>query len=80
MSIGSPDMYLGMKLKCMQLHNDIWAWSISLSKYVQEAVMICNEYVVSHLSKGNKLPKRAENPFKRGRSPKLDVSLVLGSD
>ena len=40
-SVGSPDMYLGMKLKLMQLHNGIWAWSMSPSKYVQEALRIC---------------------------------------
>ena len=33
-SVGSPDMYLGTKLKCMQIHNGIWAWSMSLSKYI----------------------------------------------
>ena len=31
-SVRSPDMYLGTKLKCMQLHNGIWAWSMSPSK------------------------------------------------
>ena len=36
----------------MQLHNDIWALSISPSKYVQEAVKIYEEYVAKHLSKG----------------------------
>ena len=44
-------MYLGMKLESMQLHNDIWAWSMSSSKYVQEAVKIYKEYVARHLSK-----------------------------
>ena len=50
-SFGSPDMYLGTKLKCMLLHNGIWAWSMSPSKYVQEAVRICKEFVARHLSK-----------------------------
>ena len=30
-SVGSPDMYLGTKLKHLQLHDGIWAWSMSLS-------------------------------------------------
>ena len=30
-SIGSPSMYLGTKLKCMRLHNCIWACSMSPS-------------------------------------------------
>ena len=63
-SVGSPSMYLGTKLKHMQIHNGIWAWSMSPSKYVQEAVRICKENVAKHLSKGYKLPKRAENLFK----------------
>ena len=69
-------MSLGKRLKCMQLHNDIWAWSMSPSKYVKEAVRICEEYIAKHLSKSYKLPKRAENPFKNGYCPELDVSPV----
>ena len=61
-SVGHPDMYLGTKLKCMQLHS-IWAWSISPSKYVREAGRIHEEYVAKHLSKGYKLTNRADNPF-----------------
>ena len=51
-SIQSPNMYLGMKLKHMQLHNGIWAWLMSPSTYVQEAVQMCEEYIEKHLSKG----------------------------
>ena len=50
-SICSPDMHCGSKLKHMQVHNGIWAWSMILSKHVQDAVRICEEYVVKHLSK-----------------------------
>ena len=49
-----------------------------LSKYSQEAVRICKEYVAKHI-KGYRLPKRAENPFFTGYCPKLDVSPVVGS-
>ena len=73
-------MYLDTKLKCMQLHNGIWAWSMSSSKYFQEAMRICKEYAARHLSKDYRLPKRADNPFKTGYCPIMDVSLVLGSD
>ena len=79
-SVGSLDLYLDTKLKCMQLQNSIWAWSISPSKYVQEAVSISEEYVENHLSKGYKLPTRAENPFESGYCPALDVSRVFGPD
>ena len=53
---------------------------MSPSKYVPEAVRICKEYVARHLSKEYRLPKRADNPFESHYSPKLDVSLVLGSE
>ena len=79
-SVRSPDMYLGTKLKCMQLHNGIWALSMSPSKYVQEAVRICEEYVARHLSKGYRLPTRADNAFESDYFPKLDMSPVLGPD
>ena len=62
--VGNPNMYFGTKLKLMQLHNDIWAWSISPSKFVQEPVCICKENITKHLSKVFKLPKRADNPLK----------------
>ena len=53
---------------------------MSQSKYVQEAVRICKVYVVKHLSKHYRLPKRVENPFAIGNCQKLDVSLVLEPD
>ena len=55
-------MYQGMKHLCMQLHNGIWAWLMSPSKYVQKAVRICAEYVAKHLSKGYHLLRRAIAP------------------
>ena len=73
-------MYLGKKLKHMQLQSGIWVWSICPSKYVQKAVSICEEYVAKHLSKGYKFSRMAENPFKSSYCPELDVSLVLGPD
>ena len=73
-------MYLGMKIKCMQLHNVIWAWSMSPSVYIQEAVRMCENYVAEHLSKGYKLPMWEENPFDIGNSPELHMFTVLGPD
>ena len=37
-SIGDPDIYLGAKLRKMNLPNGVWCWIMSPSKYVQEAV------------------------------------------
>ena len=62
-SVRSPKMYLSRKLKCMQIHNDICTWSMSPSKYVQEAGRICEQYIAKHLSKGYHVPRKAENPF-----------------
>ena len=73
-------MYSGTKLKHMQLHNGIWPWSMSPSKYDQKALKICNEYAAKHLSKHYKFPKRAENSLESGYCPELDESLVLGPE
>ena len=42
-SIGDPDIYLGAKVKKMTLENGTWCWSLSPSKYVQEAVRNCEQ-------------------------------------
>ncbi len=34
--VGKPDVYLGAKLKLMQLKNGVLAWGLSLSKCVEE--------------------------------------------
>ncbi len=36
--VGDPDIYLSAKLKMTQLDNGIWAWRLSPSKYVAQAV------------------------------------------
>ena len=51
---------------------------MNLSKY--ETLKICKAYVAKHMSKEYNLPKRADNPFESGYSPKLDVSPVVGPD
>ena len=37
-SVDDPDIYLGARLKKVQISQDVWVWSLSPSKYVQEAV------------------------------------------
>ncbi|KAL7463856.1 hypothetical protein ACHAXS_004207 [Conticribra weissflogii] len=61
-SVGELDVYLGAKLKLMQLENGVWAWGLSLSKYVQEAVRNCKKYVGENLNKFYKLMHFAPNP------------------
>ena len=53
--------------------------SLSLSKFVWEAVRICVEYVTEHLSKGYTL-KEGKKPFAMGYCPDFDVSPVLGPE
>ncbi len=61
--VGEPDLYLGAKLKLMQLENGVWAWGLSPSKYVEEVVQSCKKYVEENLPKFYKLTCLASNPF-----------------
>ncbi len=49
-SVGTPDIYiyLGAKLKLMQLESGVWEWGISPSKYIRGAVKNCKDYVSQH--------------------------------
>ena len=38
---GKPDMYLGAKLQKTRLHNGVWAWAMSPTNFVLEAVRNC---------------------------------------
>ena len=42
-SVEDPDIYLGAKLKQVQLDDNVWCWTLSLSKYCQEAVRKCEK-------------------------------------
>ena len=53
---------------------------MSPSTDVQETARICEEYVAKQLSKGYKLPKRADNQFESDYCPELNVSPVMGPD
>ena len=37
-SIGPPTIYLGGRVRKVQLENGVWAWSFSSSQYVQSAI------------------------------------------
>ena len=76
-SIGDPDIYLGAKLKLVELSNDTWCWSLSPSKYVQEAVRNCIKHLKSHFDAEYKLVKYAPNPFPLGYDPDTDTSPEL---
>jgi hypothetical protein len=43
--VGDPGIYLGTKLKMTRLENGIWAWGLSPSKYITQAVKNCAEHL-----------------------------------
>ena len=77
-SIGDPDIYLGAKLRMTTLPNSVKAWSLSSSKYVQEAVRNTAEYLAKNFD-GRKLLKRAPTPFENDYSPEMDVTPELNA-
>jgi hypothetical protein len=62
-SVGDPNIYLGAKLKLTQLDNGIWAWGLSPSKYVAQAVKNCAKHLTDKLNNCFRLPQWADNPF-----------------
>ena len=50
-SIGNPDIYLGAKVKQMELRNGVKAWASSSSKYIQEAVQNCEKYLAHSMNR-----------------------------
>ena len=68
------DIYLGTKLKETQLPNGVWAWGMSPSKYVQQAVRNCESQLLKDFNGLYKLPTQADNPFPTTYEPELDVS------
>jgi transposase len=78
-SIGDPDLYLGAKLRKIILPNRVEAWSLSPSKYVQEAVKNVQEYLARE-QEGRKLEKKAPTPFVKDYRPELDITPELGPE
>jgi hypothetical protein len=75
--IGDPDIYLGAKLKLTQLDNGIWAWGLSPSKYVTQAVKNCVKHLTDKINNCFCLPQWADNPFPNDYNPELDLSEPL---
>ena len=79
-SIGDPDIYLGTKLKQVKLDNGVWAWAMSPSKYVQQAVANCRTHLKANYAGHYTLKKRADNPFPLNYEPGTDLSEPLVPD
>jgi hypothetical protein len=73
-SVGDPGIYLGAKLKMTQLENGIWAWGLSPSKYVAQAVKNCAKNLTDKLNNCFCLPHWADNPFPYAYCPELYLS------
>ena len=73
-SIGPPTIYLGGRVRKVQLENNVWAWSFSSSQYVQSAVKNVEEYVGKPENSHLKIPTKAERPLTTSYRPELDVS------
>ena len=78
-SIAEPDIYLGAKLRTVRLDNDVKAWSMSASKYVQEAVSNVEDYLGKNFG-GRKLSKKANSPWPYEYVSELDTSPELKPD
>lgn len=79
-SVGDPDIYLGAKLKETQLPNGIYAWGLSPSKYVNQAVKNCQTHLTEKLNDKYKIPTRADNPFATDYCTDSDVSEPLDDE
>ena len=76
-SIGPPDLYLGGKIKKVQLPNGVAAWSLSMSQYVEAAIA----NVEKELKKRNMgLPTRTRVPMSNGYDASLDDSEELSDE
>ena len=76
-SIGPPTVYLGGRVRKVQLENGVWAWSFSSSQYVQSAIKNVEEYVARSKNSHLKIPFKAETPLTTSYRPELDVSPEL---
>jgi hypothetical protein len=77
LTVGDPDIYLVAKLKMTQLDNGIWAWGLSSSKYVAQAVKNCAKHLTDNLNNRFRLIQWADNPFPYDYYPELDLSEPL---
>ena len=78
-SVGNPDIYLGAKVKQMELPNGVKAWALNSSKYIQDAMQNCKKSL-AHCMNGRKLTQKALDPFPGDYDPDLDMTDTLNDD
>ena len=79
-SIGAPMLYLGGRVRKVQLENGVYAWAFSSSQYVQAAVKGVEEWISKRADDRWKLPAKAETPMRSTYRPELDVTPELGPE
>ncbi len=79
-SVGDPDIYLGAKLKQIQLPNGVIAWGLSPSKYNFQAVRNCQLHLIEKLAGRYSIPARVNSPFPIDYDPSTDLSNFLDPD
>ena len=76
--IGDHGIYLGDKLKNMQLENRVWEWMDRPERYVKESVSNVEKYLADLADVCWKLlEKKAENPFVGDYEPEMDDTPAL---
>ena len=74
-SIGPPDIYLGGKMRKLELDNGVKTWAFGSTQYVKAAVNNVKLYLKD---RNSKLPAKAETPIRTSYQPELDVTKELG--
>ncbi len=62
------------------MSNGVYAWGMSFTKYIKEAVSICKKHLKSNYDGRYILPAQAANPFVIGYEPELDETPALDLD
>ena len=74
-SIGPPSIYLGARVRKVELDNGAKAWAFSPSQYVQAAVKNVEAYLDEQDK--YKMPSKADTPMTTSYRPELDITPEL---
>ena len=74
-SIGPPDIYLGGKMRRIQLDDGTFAWAFGSSQYVQAAVKNVETYLRENGAQP--LPAKAHTPLSHEYRPEVDITPEL---
>jgi hypothetical protein len=75
-SIGKPDIYIGAKMSGVRLPNQVEAWAMSPSKYIQEACKNTKQWFTEHHPESY-YPSKCSAPFSNKYRQECDLSPEL---